>query len=105
MSPGESLLGVPNDKVRARIRLVGLQVLRRGQITVAVGIGVLIRAAIRHVGKQVPLVVVRVISSYFVFYGVHLKTNSQVCGHVYSNRNSQAHLVKFGTDPAIDHIG
>ena len=73
---GESLLGVPNDKLRARLWLVGYQVLFSRQITMAVGVGVRIRATIRQVGKQVPLVVVRAESTLFLLHSVHLKTNS-----------------------------
>ena len=85
VSSGESLLGVPNDKLRARFWLVGHPVLLRFQITVAVGMGVRIRATIWQVSKQVPLVVLRAESTLFLFHGVHLITNSQMCGHVYSN--------------------
>ena len=63
------------------------------QITMPVGVGVRIRATIRQVGKQVPLVVVRAESVHFLLYGAHLKTNSQVCGYAYSNRNYEAHMV------------
>ena len=63
------------------------------QIKIAVGVGVRIQATIRQVGKQVPLVVVRAESALFLLYCVHLKTNSQVCGYGYSNRNYEAHLV------------
>ena len=76
VSAGESLLGVQNDKLRARLLLVGYKVLLSRQITVAVGVGVQIRATIRQVGKQLPLVVVRAESMLFLLHGVHLKTNS-----------------------------
>ena len=59
VSPGESLLGVPNDELRTRLWLVGHKVLLSRQITVAVGVSVRIRATIKQVGKQVPLDVVR----------------------------------------------
>ena len=49
----------------------------------AVGVGVWIRAAIRQVGNQLPLVVVRAESALFLLHGVHLKTNSQVSGYAY----------------------
>ena len=84
---GESLLWVPNYKLRAILWLVGHQVLLSPQITVAVGVGVRIRATIWQVGKQVPLVVVRAESTIFLLHGVHLETNSQMCGHAYSNIN------------------
>ena len=63
---GESLLGVLNDQLRARLWLVGHQVLLSRQITVAVGVGVRSRATIRQIGKQVPLVVVRAESTLFL---------------------------------------
>ena len=59
----------------------------------AVGVNDQIRATIIQVGKQVPLVVVRAESALFLFYGVYLTTNSQVCGYAYSIRNYEAHLV------------
>ena len=83
VSSGKSLLGVPNDKLRARLWLVGHQVLISRQITMAVGVGVRIRATIRQVGKQVPLVVVRAESALFLLHGVYLKTNNKVCGYAY----------------------
>ena len=76
VSSDESLLGVPNDKLRARLWLVSHQVLLSSQITVAVGVGVRIRATIWQVGKQVPLVVARAESTLFLLHGVHLKKNS-----------------------------
>ena len=63
VSYGESLLGVLNDKLRARLWLVGHQVLFSRQITVAVGVGFQIRVTICKVRKQVPLVVIRAESS------------------------------------------
>ena len=81
VSTGESLLVVPNDKLRARLWLVGYQVLLSSQITVAVGVGVRIWAAIRQIGKQVPLVVIGAESTLFLLYCVHLKTNSQIYSH------------------------
>ena len=78
VSSGELLLGVPNDKLRARH-----QVLFTRQITVTVGVDVRIGATIRQVGKQVPLVVVRAKTMIFLLHGVYLETNSQVCGHAY----------------------
>ena len=51
VSAGESLLGVPNDKLRARLWLVGYQVLLSRKIMVAVGLSVRIRATIRQIGK------------------------------------------------------
>ena len=81
VSAGESLLGVPNDKLRARLWLVGYQVLLSSQITVAVGVGVRIRATIRQIGKQVPLVVIGAEATLFLLHCVHLKTNSQMCRH------------------------
>ena len=87
MSPGESLLGMPNDELSTRLWLVGHHVLLSHEITVAVGVGVRIRAIINQVGKQMPIVVVLAESTLFLLHGVHLKTNSQECGHAYSNRN------------------
>ena len=49
VSSGESLLGVPNDKLRSRPWLIGHQMLFSRQITMAVGMGVRIRATIRQV--------------------------------------------------------
>ena len=57
--PGESLLATLDDELRAWLRLVGHQVLFRCQVTVTVGVGVRIRAAIRQIGEQVPFIVVR----------------------------------------------
>ena len=87
VSLGESLHGVPNDNLRSRLWLVGHPVLLRFQITVIVGVGVRIRATIWQVSKQVPLVVVQAESTLFLLHGVHLKTNSQMCSHAYSNIN------------------
>ena len=81
VSAGELLLGVPNDKLRARLWLVGYKVLLSRQITMAVGVGVRIRAAIRQIGKQVPHVVIGAESTLFLLHCVHLKTNSQMCSH------------------------
>ena len=72
VSPGESLLGVPNDELRTRLWLIGHKVLLTRQITVAVGVSVRIRATIRQVGKQVPHVVVRAESTLRLRHGVHL---------------------------------
>ena len=83
VSSGESLFGMPNNKFRARLWLVGHQMLLSRQLAMAVGVGVWIRATIRQVGKQVPLVVVRADYARFLFQGVYLKTNSQACGHAY----------------------
>ena len=77
----------------------------RCQVTVAVGVDVRIRETIRQVGKQVQLVVVEKKLALLLLHGVYLKTNSQICCHAYSNRNSQTHLVEFGSYAAIDHIG
>ena len=87
VSSGKSLLGVPNDKLHARLWLVGHQVLLSRQITVAVDVAVRIPATIRKIGKQVPFVVVQAESTLFLLYGVYLKTNSQVNGNAYLNRN------------------
>ena len=81
VSAGKSLLGVPNDKLHARLWLVGYQVLLSPQITVAVGISVRIRATIKKIGKLVPLVVIGVESTLFLLHCVHLKINSQICSH------------------------
>ena len=83
VSSGKSLFGVSNNKLRARLWLVGNQVLFSPQITMAVGVGVRIRATIRQVGKQVPLVVIWADSALFLLHGVYLKTNNQVCGYAY----------------------
>ena len=104
LSSGKSLLGVPNDELRTRLWLVGHHVLLNRQITVAVGMGVRIRATIRHAGKLVPLIVVRAKSTLLLLHGVYLKTNSQVCSHAYSYTNNLAHLVKFRADAAIDYV-
>ena len=72
VSAGELLLGVPNNKLRARLWLVGYQVLLSRQITVAVGVGVRIRVTIRQIGKQVPLVVIEAESTLFLLHCVHL---------------------------------
>ena len=93
-----------NDELRTRLWLIGHQMLLIRQITVAVNVGVTIRAIIRQIGKQVLFVVVRTESTLFLLHGVHLKTNSQVCGHIYLNRNYQEHLVKFKADAAIDYV-
>ena len=87
VSSGKSFLGGPNDKLRARLWLVGHLMLFSRKITIIVGVGVRIRATIRQVGKQAPLVVVRAESALFVLHGVHLKTNNQVCGYAYSKKN------------------
>ena len=105
MSSGKSLLGVPNDELCTRLWLAGHQLLLSCQITVAVGEGVQNRATINHVGKQVPLVVVRAKSTRLLLYGVYLKTNSEVCGNAYSYRNNLTHLVKFTADASIDDVG
>ena len=81
VSAGESLLGVPNNKLRATLWLVGYQMLFSCQITVAVGVGVRIRATIRQIGKQVPLVVIGTESTFFLLNFLHLKTKSQMCSH------------------------
>ena len=81
VSVGESLLGAPNDHLRARLWLVSYQVLFSRQITGAVGAGVRIRATIRQIGKQVPLVVIGAESTLFLLHCVHLKTNSQMCSN------------------------
>ena len=70
-----------------------------------VGVGVLIGAVIRQVGKQVLLVVVRAEPALLLLLGVYLKPNSQVCVHSYLNKNSQAYLMEFRADSKIDHIG
>ena len=54
----KALLTLTDDTFRARLRLVGYQVFIRCQVTVTVGVGLGIRASIRKVGKQVPLVIV-----------------------------------------------
>ena len=59
VSPSEALLWVSNDKLCARLRMVGDQVFLRCQVTVAVGVSIRIRAAIRQVSEQVPFIVVR----------------------------------------------
>ena len=87
VSANESLVAMPNDKLRARLWLVGYQVLLRFQITDAEDVSVRIRANIRQIGKQVPLVVIGAESTLFLLHGVHLKTNSQICGYAYSNIN------------------
>ena len=84
--------------------LVGHKMRFSRKITMAVGVSVRIRATIRQVGKQVPLVFVQAKSTLFMLHGVYLNTNSQVCGHAYSNINYSAHLVEFGADAAIYHI-
>ena len=66
VSAGESPLRVPNDKLHARLWLVGYQMLLSRQITVAVGVGVRIRATIRQIGKQVPFVVIGAESTLFL---------------------------------------
>ena len=81
VSSRESLHELPNDKFRARLWLVGFQVLLKLQITVDVGVGVRIRGTIRQIGKQVPLFVIGVKSTLFLLHCVHLKTNSQMCSH------------------------
>ena len=81
VSSDKSLLGVTDDKLRARLWLVGQQMLLSRQITVDVGVGVRIWATIWQVGKQVPLFVVRAKSTLFLHHGVHLKTNSEMYGH------------------------
>ena len=81
VSARESLLRVLNDKLHARHWLVGYQVLFSRQITVAVGVGVLIRATIRQIGKQVLLVVIGAESTLFLLHCVHLTTNSQMGSH------------------------
>ena len=86
------------------LRLVGHQVLFNSQITVAVGVGVRIRATIRQVGKQVLYVVVGAESKLYLLHVVHQITNSQMCGHAYSFRYNYAHLVEFRADAAIDYI-
>ena len=53
----------------------------------AVNMGVQILTTIMQVGKQVPFVVVRAKSTLLLLHNVYLKTNSQVCGHAYENRN------------------
>ena len=63
LSSGESLLGVRNDKLRARLWLVGHKILFSRQIEIAVGVNFRIRATIRQVGKQIPRVVVKAESS------------------------------------------
>ena len=70
----------------------------------AIGLVVRIRATIRLVGKQVTLIVVRAESTLLLFHGVHLKTNSHLCGNAYLIRNYLAHLVEFRTNAAIDHV-
>ena len=79
--PDESLLSVPDNEFRARFRLVGHQVLLCCQVTLTVGVGVWIRAAIRQFGEQVPLVIVWTESALLLLHGVHLKKNSQIYCH------------------------
>ena len=81
VSEGESLLGVPNNQLRARLWLVCYQVRLSRQITVAVGVGVRIRATIRQIGKKVPLVVIGAESTLFLVHCVHLKANNQMCSN------------------------
>ena len=57
--PGDSHLAMLDDELRCWLRLFGDQVFLRCEVTVAVGVGVQIRAAIRKVGEQVPFIVVR----------------------------------------------
>ena len=81
VSAGESLFGVPNDKLRVRLWLIGYQVLISRQITVTGGVGVWIQVTIKQIGKLVPLVVIKAKSTLFLLHCVHLKTNSQMCSH------------------------
>ena len=106
VSLGESLQGVPNDELRTRLWLVVHKLPLSRQITVAVDVSVRIRATIKQVGKQVPLVVLRAesIRALLLLHGVHLKTNRQVYGHAYVTINYQEHLVKFKADAAIEHV-
>ena len=69
-----------------------------------IGLSVRIRATIRLVAKQGPLLVVRAESTLLLFHGVHLKTNSHLCVNAYLNRNYLAHLVEFRANAAIDHV-
>ena len=55
----ESLFAMSDDKIRARFTLVGNHVFLRCHVTVTVCVCVRIRATIKHVNKQVPLVVVQ----------------------------------------------
>ena len=83
VTPSEALLSVPNDELHTWIRLIGHQMLFNDKITLAVGVGDQIRATIRKVGKHVPLVVFRALSTVLLLHGFNLKTNSQMCGHIY----------------------
>ena len=58
VSLSEALFWLPNDKLCARLRLGGYEVLIRCQVTMAVGVGVWIWAAIRQVSEKVPFIVV-----------------------------------------------
>ena len=56
VSPSETFRWVPNDKLCARLRLFDDKVFLRCQVTVVVGVGVCMWAAIRQVGEKVPFI-------------------------------------------------
>lgn len=72
MIPSESLFAVPKNKLFAKLRFVGHQMLLRCQITVIIGVSVKFRANIKEVGKQVPLLVVHAEPALFLLHGLHL---------------------------------
>ena len=70
-SSGKSLFAVLDDELRTRFRLIGHQVLFNRQVTVAMSVR--IGAVIRHVGKQVPLIIVWTKFALILLQCVHLK--------------------------------
>ena len=83
-SPGKSFIAVLNYKLRTRLWLVGHKVLLCCQVTVAVGVGVWIRATISQVGEQVPLVIVGTESSLFLLHCIHLKKKILQCSIIHN---------------------
>lgn len=85
MFSSKSFFKMFDDKLRFILKLVRLQVLLRCHVTMAVCVGVLMSMAIRHINKQVPLVVVWSEPALCLLNCKHLKSNNNLCGHRYFN--------------------
>ena len=101
-----ALLTLTNDKLCARLRLVGYKMLLCCQVTVTVD--VLVWKFGHPSGKSASRYR---LSSYghrprfscSIVYTCHII--NQMFGQKYSIIDSQAHLMEFGADPTIDYIG
>ena len=72
---------------------------------VTVSVGVRTKTDIRQVDKQILYLVVLAKFSNYLHHCLHLRINSQNRGHTYSIKIIQWHLVVFGADLKILHIG